>query len=396
MAIVESVEAWLMQRPALLREFSLAMGTRPVISVGSTLLVLGHEQVTDVLSRERDFHLADTMRERIMSGPFLLSTEPPGEQYLTDKSILCEGVYADEGLAVQMAQAARSRAEFIVESAHGSLDVVGELLEPVAALIVQRFLIGPDDADEPDPKLLPALRLLAELIVTASPGNRTLRREVEQATRFVSGLVARRLASVGPESNDATARMHHAGVPADCIVRLITGLAGTATATIARAGGQAVDELLNRPEQVRRVACFAARGDDAAVLQFVLEALRFNPMFAFTPRTAVRETVVATPGGPVRVEPGQHLMVGLLPAMFDSSAFPEPRRFLVNRPTERYLHFGYGYHRCFGGPIAEMQFREVLLPLFRVEGLRRDPRRHGGQLRYRWPALRNLHVRWNP
>ncbi|XOV90559.1 MAG: cytochrome P450 [Pseudomonadota bacterium] len=346
------------------------------------------------MSREQDFHLADEMRERILSGPFLLSTEPPG-RYLLDKASMCEALFDANGPMAAIAATASEITRSVIESRAqtGCIDVVSDLLEPVATQVVRKHIIGLHE-DDYDDELLISLRTLAKLIIADDPQEPSLVDAARTASAFVSRLVHGRLESTAPIDSDMTARLGRT-MGCDETVRLIVGLCGTATATIARAGGQAMNELLNRPRELASAHRFALDGEKEKILQYLLEALRFNPMFSFTPRRAVRDTTIVAEDRIYRIKAGSFLAVGLLPAMFDKTAFPEPRRFLLSRPRESYLHFGYGYHRCFGAPIAELQFKEIFTQLLSLRGIERNRREFSGQLRYSWPALTNLPIRWN-
>lgn len=93
----------------------------------------------------------------------------------------------------------------------------------------------------------------------------------------------------------------------------------------AMAGGQALNELLLRPSVLVMARDAACRGDRELVLQYVMEALRFNPMFHFIPRTCVRDTALHVAGAPpVEIKAGQQLFVG--------AGFPEPEHFRTDRP----------------------------------------------------------------
>jgi cytochrome P450 len=57
--------------------------------------------------------------------------------------------------------------------------------------------------------------------------------------------------------------------------------------------------------------------------------------------------------------------------MFDPRAFPEPGRFLANRPLDRYLHFSHGMHTCYGLLINGIQLPELVGAIVRLPHLRR-------------------------
>jgi linoleate 10R-lipoxygenase len=61
--------------------------------------------------------------------------------------------------------------------------------------------------------------------------------------------------------------------------------------------------------------------------------------------------------------------------------FPNPNKVDVNRPEDQYIHFGWGNHRCFGAPFANIGLTAMLRCFARLPNLRRSPGPEG-QLKY--------------
>ncbi len=79
--------------------------------------------------------------------------------------------------------------------------------------------------------------------------------------------------------------------------------------------------------------------------------------------------------------------------MQDSAAFPDPRRFLIDRPLEKYLHFGSGLHKCFGEKIARQQIALLMAALLSQPRLSRPAQSgHSDDLEYEGPYLRHLWI----
>ena len=67
---------------------------------------------------------------------------------------------------------------------------------------------------------------------------------------------------------------------------------------------------------------------------------------------------------------GSKVFTAIAPAMFDPEAFPNPKKFDIHRTTP-YLHFGYGYHRCYGRHINGVVIPELVAAFLRLTNLRR-------------------------
>ena len=388
----------LTQRPALVRAGLAFLAKRgPVHTFMGTCVVLGYDQVRQVLGGTDEFHLADAMRRRIASGDFLLNSEPPG-RYDTDKAQLCHAVYANQRLLAQVTRHSGTYAAALLgaQAKPCTYDAVGGLLEAVAADVVWKYFLGMRIPASPPPEFSAYSSTLAELIVTSNPDCSALRKRARQAAAAIHQLIDQRLtdlANGAPPGDDVVSAMAGCRLSPAVIRRNVAGLVATGIATIVRAGGQALNELLLRPSVLVMARDAACRGDRELVLQYVMEALRFNPMFHFIPRTCVRDTALhVADAPPVEIKAGQQLFVGLLAAMFDGAGFPEPEHFRTDRPLASYLHFGAGIHRCFGGPLAQVILREIFTALLQ-HAIARDHRAEGGGYPvYRWPALTHLWI----
>jgi cytochrome P450 len=92
---------------------------------------------------------------------------------------------------------------------------------------------------------------------------------------------------------------------------------------------------------------------------------------------------------------GTLTFAGLGAAMMDSSVIEAPREFRPGRPSEHYLHFGAGLHRCLGTHIADAHLTEMVGRLLALDGLRRA-RGMAGRLRRAGPFPKGFVVEFEP
>lgn len=123
--------------------------------------------------------------------------------------------------------------------------------------------------------------------------------------------------------------------------------------TVARIG-TGVLLLLTNPDQWA-----AVRADPALMPATVDELLRRsmpNPHNGGMPRFAL--TGFEIDGAAIRA--GDLVLLNIIAANHDETAFPDPDRLDVTRPTAGSLAFGYGRHSCVGAPLARMVLRVTL------------------------------------
>lgn len=57
----------------------------------------------------------------------------------------------------------------------------------------------------------------------------------------------------------------------------------------------------------------------------------------------------------------------------DPDIFPAPERININRPADRYIHYGRGPHYCFGAEFTNIGLTAMLRCFARLPNLRRAP-----------------------
>jgi cytochrome P450 len=116
-------------------------------------------------------------------------------------------------------------------------------------------------------------------------------------------------------------------------------------------------QLDRLPDEWRRV-----RDDPSRADALVEEAVRLASPSAAVFRQVTRDTAL----GGVALPAGAQLVVSLLSANRDESVFPDPDRFLPDRPpVQRHMAFGQGVHACIGNSLARMEARHAVRALAR-------------------------------
>jgi len=117
------------------------------------------------------------------------------------------------------------------------------------------------------------------------------------------------------------------------------------------------------------------------------EALRYDGAVHFMHRYASRQITI----GGASIDPGCRLLLGLQAANRDERRFPDPDRFIIDRPRNRHFGFAGGPHFCMGAPLARLE-GEILLqrlfqyfPRMRLNG---DPPAPAGDISF--PVLMRL------
>lgn len=134
----------------------------------------------------------------------------------------------------------------------------------------------------------------------------------------------------------------------------------------------AVDVLLDHPDELRAAAKEALAGNDEHVLRYTLEALRFHPPAPVLVRLSLSEEALAKGSPRETVIPaGKLVFAANASAMMDEVELANPLSFDLSRPWHHYLHFGWGLHECLGYHLATTQLTELMKGVLSLPGLRR-------------------------
>lgn len=261
--------------------------------------------------------------------PFVVGSDPP--EHSKYRRLLQECVrHFDKASVVGFVE--RWMDGFLARTPPGlAFDAVGDLASPLSDSLAGAIL----GLDEGETKHLSSLR----------PDNRTdLMESRPRITAFLERLVATtdrnnrggvfgKLLSLS--GSDALSDQEIAG-----LLRLVW-LAGTSTSTLFLPSLLLL--MLRHPAAVALV-----RGERTLVPAFVSEALRLEGSVTFVHRRA--KTSFELCGREIRRN--DLVLLCLLAANSDPTAFPCPEMVDISRPASRHVAFGFGIHHCLGGYIA--------------------------------------------
>jgi cytochrome P450 len=124
--------------------------------------------------------------------------------------------------------------------------------------------------------------------------------------------------------------------------------------------GNGMAHLLDHPDQLARL-----QADPSLVPGAVQELLRFDGPNQFVRRIALQATTFEAPAGPVEVNAGDVVYVGIGAANHDPARFGADAGALrIDRPDAGdHVQFGGGVHSCLGSHLARMQAEITLTAL---------------------------------
>lgn len=130
-------------------------------------------------------------------------------------------------------------------------------------------------------------------------------------------------------------------------------------------------------EDARQLALNIQQGKDVAasrqrLLAYVNEALRLQPQGEVLLRMCVKDGARIADSRPIRA--GTLVFAAHGSAMQD---LPQADTFVLGRPAQSYLQYGYGRHKCLGQYVSPILIREALAVLLALEDLRRPAPRVG-------------------
>lgn len=356
----------------------------PVLTLGRTVIVTRHADAVDVLERDQDFTIAEVNGATMtrLNGPFILGMDR-SEAYLRERAILGRCVHQDDADRIRQLVRANAAELLVAARPSGSLDVVQGFARPAATRLVADYIgvPGPDEAT-----MMRWMRILFWEAFLNSAADPEVRRRADGASgefqAYANALIAERRVEVDAGKDvpdDMLTRLllvdrdEATRLGDDGIRRNLGGVVVGAVDTTSKAIANLVDELLRRPKELAAAQAAARAGDVELVGRYAFEALRFNPVAPVMVRHVRRATVVGTGRRrKKKLRGGGSILIGALPAMFDSAVFENPRSFRVDRPVVGDLIFGHGMHACYGMHVNRIQIPELTAALLRCD-LRRAP-----------------------
>lgn len=373
----------LLANPGPLRTlFGLLRRHDPIVTVGKLAIISRYDDVLEVLKNNEAFSVTEIYLKKmeITTGDFVLGL-PDDAQYEREIGIMRDVVKPDDVARIDSLSKQWAEEQVAGFAASGRIDAVEGLSRIVPTRLVEEYFgtPGPDRAT-----LQRWMRVIFREIFLNIENDPGMQAEAVKAgvelNAYLNGLIAERKAQIAasPDAyDDFTSRLiklqiaDPARLDDDTIRRIIGGTIVGTVDTNSKAIAQALDQLLDRPLTLS-AAHDAAVADSSDFDSYIWEALRFNPQNPFLIRHCEKDTVVAAGTDREKtIKAGSTVIVGTTSAMFDDLVFPEPNDFRTDRPFDKYIHFGYGQHTCFGRYFAERLIPQTAKALLKKSGLRR-------------------------
>ncbi|NEW75191.1 cytochrome P450 [Streptomyces rhizosphaericus] len=115
--------------------------------------------------------------------------------------------------------------------------------------------------------------------------------------------------------------------------------------------------LLRHPDALKQL-----REDPEMIYPLVEELLRFEPPVQLLPERTTLDDIEI---GGTTIPKGASLWLVPASGNRDPHRFPEPDRFLPDRPDNQHFGFGSGIHNCIGSPLARLEAQAALTELVR-------------------------------
>jgi cytochrome P450 len=385
-SLTESLTLGIQRRPLLLRTLlGLARRVRPVLGLGKVVLVTGAAPAREVLGRHDDFLSGVLYADKLKLGPFILGMDRT-ERYEREKAALHQ-VLLPLPARLRAIVAEESRDAAAALGGATSVELVSSFVEPVMARAASRLYGVPlAHAQSRVLRTKPGadtlalwLRKLGALIGSSHPAPFGLEELADRLAPELDGCLraaiaaARAEATAGGNAESSVLaellRLQPSPFDDDSLVSSVGGLM-LAGATVCKAFVLALHSLLRRPDALRSTLDAARAGDDALVLLYMWEALRFEPVFPLLARSCPRASSLgAGTAYATEVPAGATVVVALAGAMFDPEQVSQPDSFIVGRPPSVYLHLGYGLHACLGEQLAKAALPAMLGALLQVPGM---------------------------
>ncbi len=394
MSFLDGLKAHLIQYPEPV--FAVLRRLKPILIVNQFALVTRFEDVQEVLARDNIFQVTYGDKMRVVTGgeDFFLGMQDSAA-YTRDVSLM-RSVVRREDLPGRIAPFVQQQAAGLVAAAGSALDVV-TLSKTVPARWVGDYFGCPPTSDEELAEWGSAIfQYLFTDLTNDSTVGQAARDASAGARAWLDRVIAARKANPG-QRDDVLGRclaLQRIGVPGmdDLGIRNnLLGLLTGAIPTTSKCCAQALDQLLDRPDQLAGAQAAARANDDALLASYVFEALRFNPNNPGVFRIAAEDYTVAK--GSLRattIRKGFSVLPATQSAMFDENFVENPNEFRTGRPSYLDMHFGFGLHTCFGQYANRVQIPGILKPLLQKMGLRRS-----GALQYAGPFPSSLPVEWD-
>ncbi|HKE96737.1 MAG TPA: cytochrome P450 [Povalibacter sp.] len=415
--IVASVVEALFRRPRLQRFlFGWIRYHTPALRLGSVTFVPSARLVREVLNRNDDFLLGPLNASKVLIGDFVLSLDR-GPQYLQEKQLIHSVLPTNRINQLQDIVDA-AVAEFLSSlPQQDELNVV-RLAEHVMVRVAEHFWgLDPAGARSKVVKAREGMETMALwmryiAVVLASGTRSSALHQLAQSCRDEFVCFVQDACQAPNPQGVLGAFVRQASDP-DVAARNAAGMVFVSSLVVIKGLVNALVEVLSRAS-VAELAHKAARaGDREQLARFLIEGLRFNPVFPMLARYCPRDTAIRLDERrSLEIPAGSTVVLSPLAAMFDLEAVKDPRRFAPGRDLRlnpdwtdgsgrygcphagdgTYLVFGRGTHWCPGDQMAMAIMTGMAMKLLAHKS--KPP--IAGRLRYDGLAADRLIVRYRP
>ncbi|MDH6145562.1 cytochrome P450 [Kitasatospora sp. GP30] len=323
-----------------------------------TWLVSGHHEITQLLRDPRIS--ADRLNSNTQKGApkSLLVLDPPRHDQLR-RLVTQEFIPRITGMRDHIHDLVTHLLDAHTSQQPGQLDVVTDLAYPLPVTVICE-LLGVPRQDEPVFGSL-ARRLTRGLDPIGTQTAEELH-ELQQARieliQYLEGLIEKRRTNPGDDLlSGLMFSQNPAGQMGPIDLRITLGLlliAGHETTVNLIANGTLA--LLRNPDALTRL-----RTDPDLATPLVEEVLRYDPPVQMSGRSALADIDIAG----TTIPKGARIRLMLAAGNRDAHRFPDPDRFIPDRPDNAHLGFGGGLHYCIGATLARTEAQIALTALAR-------------------------------
>lgn len=132
---------------------------------------------------------------------------------------------------------------------------------------------------------------------------------------------------------------------------------------------------------------------DNKLLHYAMEGIRLNGDGSIDRESTVK-TTIKDGGRLVQIDSGDRIVANFANANREAEFFPNPNSVDIDRPIDRYMHYGLGPHACLGAEASRVALTAMLRTVGRLHNLRRAPGPQG-QLK-KIPRAGGLYVYMRP
>lgn len=263
--------------------------------------------------------------------------------------------------------------------AERDVDIVGNLTIPLPVTVISRMMGIPEERKADFKRWSDALTG-----TLAGVTDERRKSELMEMAEFFRQLIAQRREN---PSNDLVSAVANAEVDGVQLsdweavgFNVLLLIAGNETTT--NLLGNMLNVLVDRPDLWQRL-----RDEPDLIESAIEETLRYDSPVQFVMRRAKEDVALHGKNIPA----GQDVIVVMGSANRDADVFESADDYLIDRPRNRHLSFGYGIHFCIGAPLARMEARIAMQALLaRARTLSRgggDTQRVGSHLLRGFDAL---------